>query len=741
METLKAGSPFAIIVVGGHSADLQHAPTFNTLNDSAIYRNRPDKPTTPGPTMMQEELTTARKCLEAGDLQQAERAYRNVLDTDPRNADALDGLGLLAIRAGDFHAAVDLVGRAIEADGSQAAMHDHMGVAWASLRQYDRAVESLRRAIDLDPRAIKAHCNLGRVLRFVEKPDEAVTHYRAALAVDPESPEVHYSLANTLRDLGRLDEAVAAYRDAVRLRPEFADALNNLGNVLRDLGQLDEAAAAHREAIRLRPDYAEGHRNLGLVLGTQKKHDEAAACFRKALQLDPDFAAARNNLGKALAGQGKLDEAVDVLPLVDERDKTAIEVRLALAEKLVGERRFDEAVARFEEVLAIKADLPTTHLNLGLVFFAKEDLDGAVACWRRAIEIKPDCADAYVNLSLARGIQGHADEALRHIETALQIQPDFAAAHITRAVAWLRMGNFEQGWKEYEWRQRRDEHPIDKLSAPLWDGRTMTQQTILLHAEQGLGDSIQFVRYAPAVKQRCGTVILACHEALKPLLSRCRGVDRVIVRGDNLPKFDAYVPLLSLPGIFGTTFQSVPDEVPYISIDDELIESWRERLGGRRGFKVGIGWQGSTQYKLDNFRSVALQHFAPLSRVAGVELFSLQKGKGSEQLAELADRFPITDFGPRFDETSGPFMDTAAAMKNLDLVISSDTSIVHLAGALGVPVWVVLSYSADWRWFEQRADSPWYPTMRLFRQTRIGDWDELLHRVAGELADVVAGNA
>ena len=202
-----------------------------------------------------------------------------------------------------------------------------------------------------------------------------------------------------------------------------------------------------------------------------------------------------------------------------------------------------------------------------------------------------------------------------------------------------------------------------------------------------------------------------------------------------------HVPLVSLPLILDTTLETVPDEVPYVSIDEQLIETWRERLDGHRGFKVGIAWQGSTKYNADNYRSIPLRHFARLAKVAGVQLFSLQTGEGRHQLTELADQFPITDFGPEFDKTSGSFMDTAAVMKNLDLVISSDTSIVHLAGALGVPLWVMLTTSADWRWLDRRNDSPWYPTMRLFRQTRLDDWNELLDRVAGQLAKAVDDNA
>ena len=687
------------------------------------------------------ELATARRCLESGDCRQAEAAYRRVLDADPHNKDALHGLGVLAIKADNNADAVEYLRRAIAADGADAALHNHLGVALAGLEQFDQARESLQRAIELDPRQADAYYNLAKVLQSVEQSDEAVTHYRAALEIDPNDPKVHYNLANTLRDLGRRDEAVVSYQQALRLRPGYLKAHNNLGNVFRDQGRLEEAAAMHRRAIGLKPDYAEAHHNLGLVLRSQEKLDEAVAAYRRALQIKPDFTAARNSLCKALIDQKQFDEAETLLKSMPEEDESSIEARLQMAEKLRGGGRLDEAAACLEKVLQFKSDLAAAHHNLGLVRFAKGELDRAVTSYRRSLQIKPDFAEAHNNLAIALQTQSDFPEALKHIEIALRIQPDFAVAHLNRSVAWLRMGQFRRGWQEFEWRRLCEDHRLPRLPAPLWDGEPLPDGTILLHAEQGLGDTMQFVRYAPIVRQRCGKLILQCQKPLQQLLAQCRGIDQLVVRGEKPPPFDAHAPLMSLPLILGTTLETVPAEVPYVSVEEQLVSRWRERLDAHRGFKVGIAWQGSTHYNADNYRSIPLRHFAPLAEVAGVQLFSLQTGEGSEQLAELAGEFPVTDFGPEFDRTSGPFMDTAAVMKSLDLVISSDTAIVHLAGALGVPVWMMLTSSADWRWLDRRSDSPWYPTMRLFRQTRLDDWNELFDRAAGELAEVVEGNA
>jgi hypothetical protein len=261
-------------------------------------------------------------------------------------------------------------------------------------------------------------------------------------------------------------------------------------------------------------------------------------------------------------------------------------------------------------------------------------------------------------------------------------------------------------------------------------------KTILLHPEQGLGDVIQFVRYAPLVKQRGGTVIVECPVRLMTLLESCAGIDRLVGRGGPLPAFDVQAPLLSLPGIFRTSLADVPAAIPYLWADPALEEQWRRELDGLGGFKVGIAWQGSPSNQYDRDRSIPLRYFEPLARCAGVRFLSLQKQWGVEQLQEVAERFPVIDLGSRLDEAAGAFMDTAAVMKSLDLVITSDTAVAHLAGALGVRVWVVLAAIPDWRWLLGRSDSPWYPTMRLFRQPSRGDWPGVFNEVRRALGDV-----
>jgi hypothetical protein len=325
------------------------------------------------------------------------------------------------------------------------------------------------------------------------------------------------------------------------------------------------------------------------------------------------------------------------------------------------------------------------------------------------------------------------EEALASYQNALQLKPDHAEAHLNRGMVWLQQGALEAGWAEFEWRFGCRNYPPRAFHQPPWDGSALSGRTILLHAEMGLGDTIHFVRYAPLVKERGGRVVVEAQAVLLPILARTRGIDQLVARDVPLPEFDVHAPLLSVPYLLGTTLATIPADVPYVFPDPELVERWRREMSAVGGFKVGIAWRGSATYPGDTQRSIPLRHFGPLAGVAGVQLFSLQKGPGSEELQALEGRFPVTDLASRLDEKTGAFMDTAAVMKSLDLIITADTSIGHLAGALGVPVWLALGLTPHWPWFLHRESTPWYPMHRLFRRDASETWDDLFERMAGAL--------
>jgi tetratricopeptide (TPR) repeat protein len=641
-------------------------------------------------------LAEARAAHEAGDLARAERLYRGALEADPNHAEVWYRLGRTQRAGGRPSEAVASYRQSLRLQPDHAERHAELAEALAEQGDADGAVVSFRQALRLRPEDAEAHVGLGSALAKKGDRVRAVASYREALRLDPGHAEAHAALGVALAEQGRLDEAVASLRQALRLRPEHARAHHNLGVALAEQGQLDEAVASLRQALHLRPDYAEACYNLGNTLGKLGRAAEAAAAYRRALEIRPLYADACNNLGLALTEAGLPGEAEVLL-------RQAVRLRPAFAEG---------------------------HNNLGLALAAQGRFAEAEAAYGEALRLNPGSVEAHTNLGSAYKEQGRLDEAQACYQFALWLDPSSPSAHWNRALAWLQAGDFERGWAEYEWRWRRKKSPPRPFRQPRWDGAPLAGRTILLHAEQGLGDTLQFVRYAAAVKARGGTVVLAGPRALLPLLASAPGVDRLVDDTGALPETDVHAPLLSLPLLLGTTLATVPGEVPYLGADAARVGRWRERLRGLAGRKVGIVWQGNPGHQWDRHRSAPLAAFAPLARVAGVSLVSLQKGEGAEQLR--AAGLPVHELGEDLDR-EGAFLDTAAVMRCLDLVVTVDTAAAHLAGALGIPVWVALASIADWRWLRDREDSPWYPSMRLFRQQAPGQWEGVFARMASEL--------
>jgi Tfp pilus assembly protein PilF len=465
---------------------------------------------------------------------------------------------------------------------------------------------------------------------------------------------------------------------------------------LIEAGRFAQAEQVYRDLIRANPLVTQAWYLLGAIAQLEGKPAESLPFYQQALRLAPSHVEARNNIGVALQELG----------------------------------RGDEAAACFRDAIRLRPEFADAHSNLGNVLQDRGTLDEAIACYRHAIRLKPDYLDAHNNLGNALRAERRAAEALECYNEALRIKPDHAQVRLSRALLWLQLGNFEPGWAEYEWRLRCTEYAIPSFPRPMWDGSPLNGQTILIYGDHGLGDTLQFIRYAPLVEARGGRVVVAVRKPLARVLSSCPGAEMVMPEGAPLPDFAVYIPAMSLPRIFGTTLATVPAQVPYLAADAPFVERWGGEIGRDEGFRIGIAWQGNPAYTKDRQRSFALTQFEPLARLDGVRLYSLQKDFGAGHIAEAASRFAVTDLGSRFTD----FMDTAAAIRNLDLVIAADTSIVHLAGALEAPVWAALPFDADWRWLLDRDDSPWYPTIRLFRQKRPGDWDEVFQRITGELA-------
>jgi tetratricopeptide (TPR) repeat protein len=536
------------------------------------------------------------------------------------------------------------------------------------------------------------------------RPQEAERLYQEILRANPLHADALHLLGLVRHQRGEHEAAVDLIRRALTVRPGSEVVWANLGTVYYALGRHREAADAAREAVRLNPNRAKGHFVLGCALKALGELDGAAVAFRRAIQLDPGSAEAHNNLGATLREQGKLVEAAH----------------------------------SFQYVLNSQPGSAAALSNLAAVQHEQGKREEAADSARQALGINPGYAAAHNNLGVGLREQEKPGEAVSSFKKALAVNPNFADAHMNLGITLLQAGDFEAGWQHYEWRWQTKSKTYQprNFSQPAWDGGPLEGRTLLIYAEQGLGDTLQFSRYAPLVKRRGGRVVFECQKPLRALLGSCPGIDQLVAKGDDLPPFDCHVPLLSLPRLLGTRADNVPADVPYLSARDGLVRSWRDRLSDCAGFKIGICWQGSPSYGGDRQRSIALAEFAALAAVPGVSLISLQKGVGEDLLA--AAGFPVKYLGADFDEAHGAFIDTAAVIKNLDLVVAADTAVAHLAGAMGAPVWLALARVPDWRWLLDREDSPWYPTVRLFRQDSAGEWGPVFRRMAAALRERLA---
>lgn len=596
------------------------------------------------------------------------------------------------------------------------------------------AVDGYRQVLALEPRHLEAQYLLGAALHSLGRRAEAIAPLTQAITLNPNFAEGHHRLGIVLAESGRLEEAVACFRRTVELKPELADAQHDLAIALANSGRMPEAAIALRAKLALRPNDAAAHNDLGCVLERLGEMAEAVTQFRLAVDVEPRNAPYLTNLAGALRTVGQFDEA-----LQRARQAIVIEPRWADAHYQLGAGltaldREAEAERSLLEALALNPQHQDAHNDLGILYARQGRLTEAIASCRRAVTLRPDDANAHSNLATALHEQGQLDEAIECFRRALALAPVNADVHFNYGLALLLAGRLTEGWPEFEWRLRRPGKAGPQYQQPRWTGDSLVGRTILLHWEQGLGDTLQFIRYVEILAQQAARVIVKVQSPLVPLL-RHSTFANMLAEGDATDDFDCYASLMSLPALMRTTLATVPRQVPYLTAPPTLVDEWRATLAGNR-FRVGLAWQGSRAHQGDRFRSIALGEFAPLA-LHNVELISLQKGDGSEQLAALGGQFAVRNLGVDFDTRHGAFVDTAAVMRNLDLVVTSDSAIAHLAGALGVPVWVALCHAPDWRWMLDRADTPWYPTMRLFRQQTLGRWDTVFAEMRAALSELV----
>ncbi len=601
--------------------------------------------------------------------------------------------------------------------------------------QLEEAAGCFRKALQFKVDA-GVFLNLGVICGRLGRIDEAIDHLRKAVELWPDHTEPVRNLGVALAQKGRLEEAAACYEKTLQLDPRCAQAYLDLGNLYLSKGKMEDAIFLFQQAIRCNEKFAPAHLALGLCLGRQAKLGEAIACFEQAIRLKPTLAEAHHHLGIAFMDLNRHEDAADAFRMALKYSPHSPHNLSHLGVALAELSQDQESIDCFQKALQQMPNATDIHNNFGNALRLMGRLQDAEAQFRHADQLKPNDPGIQNNLGIVHVFAGRVHAALSCYDRAIELAPDYPSAHLNRAFAWLTLADFERGWEEYEWRWREKNVTPREFPQPVWDGSPLEGKRILLHAEQGFGDTLQFIRYAALVKQRGGFVIFEGPQPLMRLLASVKEIDHLVSRGDPLPPFDVHCALLGLPRLFKSDLNTLPARVPYLLPEKRRVEGWRDAIRSIPGFKVGIAWQGSKAFKADRHRSVPLRFFEPLAQIPGVTLISLQKGPGSEQIAQLNNRFTVRDLPAQVDQ-DGAFVDTAAIMQHLDLIITSDTSMPHLAGALGVPVWMAISSAADWRWLLEREDNPWYPTMRVFRQKQLGDWPEVFSRISEALAEKV----
>ncbi|MFM0499186.1 tetratricopeptide repeat protein [Paraburkholderia caffeinilytica] len=562
--------------------------------------------------------------------------------------------------------------------------------------QLEAAGPFYREALAIDPTHVDALHYYGVLQHQLGDHESAARLISAALRIDRNNAACWSNRGLAAAALGHQEEAMICYDQALRLQPDFADARNNFGVALQAQGALEVAIEQYRLALSAEPAFVDAYLNLGTALAKLGRYDEALACYRSASSLDPHLAEVHFNAGNAYNAQG----------------------------------RHTEAIASFEQALALRPQYAEAHINLGSLIGKLGDYAGAESQYRRAVALKPNPTNL-VCLGGSLGAQGRLDEEEGFYRHALELDPHYADAHQNLAWLLLKRGDYKQGWAEFAKRWRKSDY--EAIAVPgvaEWRGEPLQGRRLLLVGEQGFGDHFQFLRYVRVLEQLGATVDICVREPLLPLVERIPGVHRAF-SGKPDGQYDFWVPMMSVPSCVGTELSTIPAEVPYLFAEQTKIKAWRKRVdaAGKSKRKVGLVWAGSPTFGNDRYRSMTLADLNVLSELENVAWFPLQKGIAHDQLAGAPDAFRTHDFTADLKS----FDDTAALIMNLDLVIAVDTGVAHLAAALGKPVWVLLPANSDWRWLEARNDTPWYPEMKLFRQTLLGDWATVVNRVSEEL--------
>ena len=733
------------------------------------------------------ELQRGLALHQQGDLLKAGEVYREILTCDPDQVDALNLLGVVMQAANDLDLAEDLLKRAIKLDPKYFAPHANLGNALQATGRILEAIEAFQKALALNPKSIETLNNLASALNETEQFDSAQRASDEALLLEPAFPQALINKGNSLSGLEQTEEAILCYREALEMSPDNDEALFNLGNAYVDIEDYDAAIIVYGKAVELDPENAEKQYNFGNALLQKGQYSECLKPFEIAIALNPGYVDALCNYASALQAIGQTEKmashlqellkqaskhqeagtlseasalyrevieyqpaqvyALHMLGVVTyqlgspheakqlltkaikiEPNNADIHNNLAL---ILSENSLKlEALNHLNRAIELCPDLTEAFYNRGINLQAIDYLDEAESDFLEAIRLQPNHIEALYSLGVTQQMQNRLGEAIQTLKNGIKVEPNNPNLHWNLSLALLQNGEFEEGWREYEWRWKMPKFSVffREVAAPIWDGQALAGKTLYIHAEQGLGDTIHFARYVPLAAKGGTKVIFECVPALISLLAGSLGSEDITVVSDAPVNCDAHAPLLSLPGILKTNLDTIPSEIPYLNPPPERVLKWSDAIREGSGTKVGLVWAGNTTYQNDFRRSIPFELISEILNIPGFRFYSLQIERLEAATAAINDGIMV-DIGTGFSD----FSDTASVISQLDLVISVDTSVAHLAGALGVPVWILLPRASDWRWLLNRSDSPWYPTMRLFRQPSPGEWEPVIREVTTAL--------